>query len=59
MSDPVYSDHRIYVRRIELDPVWGEGYEIHVPSGGVRLSRHEFRKMILELAEYLMRVGSR
>ena len=59
MDSTVYSDHRIHVRRIEIDPVWGPGYEIHVPSGGVRLGRHEFRKMILDLAEYLMRVGSR
>ena len=59
MVDTVYSEHRIYIRRIDLDPAWGPGYEIHVPSDGVRLNRHEFRKMILELAEYLMRVGSR
>ena len=59
MGDTVFSEHRIHIRRIELGSGWGIGYEIHVPSDGVRLNRHEFRKMILDLVDHLMRVGSR
>jgi len=59
MVDNVYSDHRIHIRRVDLGSGWGPGYEIHVPSDGVRLNRHEFRKMLLDLVDHLMRVRSR
>lgn len=54
MTTEVYVDKGICIRRISLDLARGPGYEILTPSEGVKMTRAEFRFMVLTLVKHLM-----